>query len=128
MDPVRISVTITGTDDNGDTRNWAATGQIECSGVFDGNLTATTSHQKILDGATGGDQVPAYVYVENYGDNDIAFGHIDDNGLTSSHTIPSGASLFMKLQGAAGSIYSRIDEIEIWTQTGTSEVRYLFFY
>lgn len=128
MYPVRISVSITGTDDNGDVRNWAATGQFECTGATDNNITVGTSHVKIVECGSSEERLPTYLYVENYGDNDIAYGMYDPNGATLSHAIPAGASLFIKVHGHSDNIDRYIEAVELWAATGTSNVRYIMFY
>lgn len=128
MYPVRISVTITGTDDNGDTRNWSATGQIDCVGATDQNLTLTTTPTKIVERNNGDDQAPSYIYIENYGDNDAAYGVIDPNGINISHAIPAGASLFIKVHQTIPVIAYNVQDVQLWAATGTTEVRYILFY
>lgn len=127
MNTLRVSVSITGTDDNGDSRPWSASGIFQCLGATDQTLTVTSTAKAIVD-AGAGDQAPTYVYVENYGDGDIALGFVDPNGITISHAIPSGAATIIKAHSSAMSVFPYIDQIQLWTDSGTSEVRYVLFY
>lgn len=127
MNTVRVSVSITGTDDNGQSRPWAQAGIFQCISANDVTVTVTSTAAKIVD-VDAGDIIPSFIYLENFGDADIAYGVLDPKGITISHALPAGAATFLKVHGPTSNAYPYIESIQLWTDSGTSEVRYILFY
>lgn len=127
MNSVRVSVAITGTDDNGQSRPWSQSGTFQCISANDVTVTVTSTPAKIVN-PDSGDTIPSFIYLENFGDVDIAYGALDPNGSTISHAIPAGAATFLKVHGPSSNAFPYIESIQLWTDSGTSEVRYILFY
>ena len=123
MNTVRIQVAVTGTDDQGTTRSFNASGTIVCSGVTDGTIEATTLQTSVH---TNTSPSPSWAYIENHGTVDVAMGYEDGNGNTVSFAIPPGAAQLMPLVYPLGQ-HAFVD-LAVWTASGTATVRYILFY
>lgn len=129
MNTVRVSVAITGTDDNGQSRPWSQSGSFQCISASDVTITVGSTPTKIVEvNGAGPDTMPSFMYLENLGDSDIAYGCVDDNNRTASHALPAGTCTFFKVYGPTTQAYTYLNNIQLWTDSGTSEVRYILFY
>ena len=124
MNTVRVSISVSGTDDNGNARSFNGSGSIACSQALAGDLLATTSQVKIND-SNAGDAYPSFIYLENHGTVDVAIGTKEVNGETRSLVVPPDAAIFITTAPLEST--TTLD-VRVWTDSGTSEVHYILFY
>lgn len=126
MDTVRIGISVTGTDDNGETRSWSGSGQIGASGMVRGDINATATPVKVNDTDNAGDAIPMWGYFKNNGSVDVAVIWVNQNSPTAySAALPAGTSCFINL--GVGTNFATGD-VQIATIVGTAYVNYVLFY
>lgn len=125
MNTVRVTIAVSGTDDNGKARSFSGSGTFSCYDATTGSITATSTQVKIADQATTADLV-SFIYLENNGSVDVAVG-TNDGTASKSLVVPPGASIFFPAQ-TRDVIGSAAAEVFVWTASGTAEVHYILFY
>lgn len=124
MNTVRVSISVSGTDDNGNSRSFNGSGTIACTQALAGDIEATTSQVKIND-SNAGDAYPSFIYLENHGSVDVAIGTKEVNGVTRSLVVPPDAAIFITTSPLGST--TTLD-VRVWTDSGTAEVHYILFY
>lgn len=124
MNTVRVSISVSGTDDNGNSRSFNGSGTIACTQALAGDIEATTSQVKIND-SNAGDAYPSFIYLENHGSVDVAIGTKEVNGVTRSLVVPPDAAIFITTSPFGSTITL---DVRVWTYSGTAEVHYILFY
>jgi hypothetical protein len=126
MNTVRVSVSVSGTDDNGNVRSFVGSGTIACTQAVIGDLLATTTQVKIND-SNAGDAVPSFVYIENHGTVDVAFGVVDVNDVTRSLVVPPSGATIISVIPLSSTAATALD-VRLWTVSSTAQVHYILFY
>lgn len=123
MNAIRVSVTVSGTDAQGNSRSFVGTGTIYAQQLVDNTyeIDGTPTPFNFDDRGT-----PLFAYIENQGTVDIAYAVVDGADDSTSLVVPPGGSTIVNLglfdkPNAGGGLY-------MWTQTGTATVRYILFY
>lgn len=125
MNTVRVSISVSGTDDNGNARSFVGAGSIACSQALAGDILATASQVKIND-SNAGDAYPSFIYLENYGAVDVAIGTTETNGQSRSVVVPPDAAIFIST-APLESLSAPALDVRVWTDTGTAQVHYILF-
>lgn len=123
MNAIRVSVTVSGTDAQGEARSFVGSGTIYAQQMVDNTyeLDGTPAPFNYDDRGT-----PLYAYIENQGTVDIAYAVVDGADDSTSFVVPPGGctivslALFDKPNGGGG--------LYMWTASGTATVRYILFY
>lgn len=123
MNPFAITVTVTGTDDEGIERTFTGTGTIYAQQMVD-NTYEIDGTPTIFNADDRG--APLFAYIENLGTVDIAYALVDAAEDSVSLVVPPGGCSVVNLSeiakpNAGAGLY-------MWTQTGTANVRYILFY
>lgn len=130
MNTVRVTIAVSGTDDNGKARSFSGSGTFSCYDATTGSITATSTQVKIADQSTTADLV-SFIYLENNGAVDVAIG-TNDGTASKSLVVPPGAALFVPAPTrdiiTTGTIGGQAAEVFVWTDSGTAEVHYILFY
>ena len=124
MNTVRVTISVTGTDDNGRARSFNGSGTIACIEATEGDILATSTRVKIAD--NGLSDFVSFIYLENNGSVDVAVG-TEDSTVSRGLVVPPGASIFIPA-GPRDQAASGAESVQIWTASGTAEVHYILFY
>lgn len=123
MNAIRVSVTVSGTDDQGNARSFVGSGTIYAQQVVDNTYEIDGTPAPFSFDDKG---LPLYAYIENQGAVDIAYAVVDSSDDSTSLVVPPGGSTIVNLgvfdkPAGQGVLY-------MWTASGTATVRYILFY
>ena len=123
MNPFAITVTVSGTDDEGIVRSFTGTGTIYAQQVVDNTYEIDGTPTPFTLDDRG---LPLFAYIENLGTVDIAYACVDSADDSVSLVVPPGASTIVNMSEIAKNNVGTA--LYMWTQTGTANVRYILFY
>lgn len=123
MNPFAITVTVSGTDDEGIVRSFTGTGTIYAQQVVDNTYEIDGTPTPFTFDDRG---LPLFAYIENLGTVDIAYACVDSADDSVSLVVPPGASTIVNMSEIAKN--NAGTALYMWTQTGTANVRYILFY
>lgn len=124
MNTFRVTVSVTGTDDQGNERSFTGTGTIYAQQALDNTIELGTTPELMTDQG-----VPMYAYIENLGTVDVAYAVERGVGETyTSLVVPPGGSAFVSLVGCPTDATAMAGSLYAWAQSGTADIRLILFY
>lgn len=123
MNPFAITVTVSGTDDEGIERSFTGTGTIYAQQMVD-NTYEIDGTPTVFNADERG--TPLFAYIENLGTVDIAYACVNSADDSTSFVVPPGGCTFINMSEVAAN--NAGTGLYMWTQTGTANVRYILFY
>ena len=124
MNTIRVSITVTGTDDQGVERSFSGTTAIYAQQFVDNITEVGTTPEAITD-----QSAPLYAWIQNLGTVDVAYAL--ERGVGEAYTslvIPPGGDAFVSLVWCDSSSVSMAGALYAWAASGTANIRYILFY